>query len=218
MSFGRQNNVGGSELPKSNHARFVGINSSAATYVGIGLTPTNFGTLANANQSDTSYVASTTAASAGSIAGEVTTQVAEPGMLPSYHIVMKTPSTITNLRFWIGLSNGTPANADDPGVNSILFRYSTVAGDTGWVPSTRNSTTQTLGTTIVTVAADTVYRMTIRFATSTKVAFSINGSSEQYMTATIPSSGTSINITAVVYTTEAVSKTINISRIMVDAQ
>jgi len=215
VSYARQNNVGGTELPKANFGKFYIVNSSAATFQAIGSTVNTAGTLANDNN-ETTFVSATTAAVTGSNAGINSGAVALVSHLPTMTVVFKTGANITNLRYWIGLFAGSTTNTDDVATQNVAFRFSAVAGDTGWVPQTRNATTQTLGTTIGTVAANTVYTLRIRWATTSNVAFSVNGSPEQYMTAALPTSASSQILQVQVWTNVNTAKSISISRAVVD--
>src|SRR5690606_22539031 len=68
------------------------------------------------------------------------------------------------------------------------FRYSTVAGDAGWTPVTRDGTTQNVGTAIgSTPTADTIYSLrvwTVNGGTTWK--FSVNGGVEQNVSTNVP--------------------------------
>jgi hypothetical protein len=105
----------------------------------------------------------TTAASAGDAQGLSTTgfNAVRPAYSPIFEQVVKTDSDITLQRLWVGLSDNLPTNVDTlvAGREFIGFRYSTVAGDTGWKPVLNDGSTQNTGTNMGTVAADTAYRL-----------------------------------------------------------
>lgn len=67
--------------------------------------------------------------------------------------------TITNIRIWLTINNtGNITNADDYSLRKgIGIRYSTVAGDSGWMPWHSDGAAQTIGAQIAPIAANTRY-------------------------------------------------------------
>ena len=119
-----------------------------------------------------------------------------------WEFVMYTGATMTNLRIWIGLaSSGFSDNADTQttGTNKYFaFRYSTVAGDGGWVGTTNDGATQTVTATVAAIAASTLYKLRIRKSGST-VYFSVNGGAEVSGTLTFPAATTDLGFSAYQY-------------------
>jgi hypothetical protein len=75
--------------------------------------------------------------------------------------------TITSVRFWAGLGPNVGLNADAPAANNALFRFSTVAGDTGFGSFTTTSgAVATSNLNLNTVNAGQFYnlRITVRSA------------------------------------------------------
>lgn len=132
----------------------------------------------------------TSQASAGSEAGfRVNTfSAVRPVLNPDITIVFRTPSDMTDVRIWVGFTSTAPTNSDDIADEGAAFRYSTVAGDAGWTPVTRDGATQNVGSAIgLTPVADTVYRLRIRTIDSgTTWKFSVNASAEQDVTTNVP--------------------------------
>lgn len=75
-------------------------------------------------------------------------------------------SDLTTQRIWVGLDEGGGAfnNGDTPGagIARYAFRYSSVAGDTGWRGQVSDGTTTNTTSAIKSVAADTRYVLRIR--------------------------------------------------------
>jgi len=86
---------------------------------------------------------------------------------------------ITDVRFWAGLTDfagGSFMASDDPTQHEALFRFSTGAGDTTFqCVRNDNSGGGTIVDSGVTVQASTVYELMIRFVTSGKIQWWING-------------------------------------------
>jgi hypothetical protein len=109
-----------------------------------------------------------------------------------------TPADITNIRFWFGLSSASPTtDTDTLGSGStggaLCFRYSTAAGDGGWVGYTAagGGGSTHVSATILAIAASTAYKLRVRFvrAGTPTVYFSINDGTETAMTANLPATG-----------------------------
>lgn len=114
-----------------------------------------------------------------------------PAYSPIVEYFIRTDSSLSGMRFWVGIFSGGAANIDTllP-IKGIAFRF-TQGVDTGWTPILCDGSTQAVGTTIGTVAINTAYKLRIRVdnANST-VYFSVNDSVEQSMTSHYPASAT----------------------------
>ncbi len=120
-------------------------------------------------------------------------------------IEVKTGTSVADQRIWIGCPSSTVwADSDSPAMNYIAFRYSSVAGDTGWVPAVANGA-QTLATAIGTVAADTWYKLRIRRVGSSAF-FSVDGGTETEIASGLPTSGTSLSFSHMIFTRVAAAK------------
>lgn len=125
-------------------------------------------------------------------------------------IMVKTGAAVTDQRIWIGCpSSGVWADSDSPALNYIAFRYSTVAGDTGWRPAVANGA-QTLATAIGTVAADTWYKLRIRRVGSS-VFFSVDGGAETAIASGVPSGTTGLSFSHQIFTRAAAAKDLYIA-------
>jgi hypothetical protein len=72
----------------------------------------------------------------------------------------------------------------------MAFRYSSAAGDANFQAITRGAAGQTVTDTGIAVAADTVYKLRLRFDELNDVAyFSINNSGDIAVTLTLPTAG-----------------------------
>jgi len=180
------------------------VRASANTILGnMVANPTVTGTLAIANQTDSTYASITSAAAAGSIAGWVTTtfNVVRRSHNPMFEAVIRTGSTIADMRMWIGLVSAAPTNVDDlaAGTQGVVFRYSTVAGDTGFRGVCDNGTNVTVSAQVgPNLLADTRYVLRLRVDDSAgRAFFSVNGGAEVEVTANLPAAATELG--AVVY-------------------
>lgn len=118
----------------------------------------------------------------------------------AFALIFKLPSSITSRRLWIGLGSTTMNDSDTAAGSFVGVRYSTVAGDAGFMPASRNGTTQTIGTAGSAPVADVPYMMTIQAATGgSSVAVKITrldtGATvlDVTISATLPASGTAID-------------------------
>jgi hypothetical protein len=171
--------------------------------------PTLTGTVTRASEADNLYTQFACAASTGAATGFNTTVMTwtEAAYDPTAEFFIKTGSSVAAMRMWFGFVTGSFTNSDTATGSAAAFRFSTVAGDTGWTPILRDGTTQNPGTTIGTVSADTIYRLKIRFAAGgTEVYFSVNGGSEQMLTTNAPAANTDLGMDFRLFTTENVAK------------
>lgn len=115
---------------------------------------------------------------------------------PILEFVIKTSTPITQIRIWILMSDtATSGSADDLGGTSkyMGFRFSTVAGDGGWVGVCRDGTTQSVTATVAAIAASTQYKLKIRKSGSS-VFFSVDGGTEVQQTSNLPAAATEFGI------------------------
>lgn len=169
------------------------------------------------NQADSTYKRYQTGAVSGNMSGfdSNTTDNARLCQMrhdPTAYIVMRTFSSIANVRIWIGLTDTNFTDADtQAGGNHIAFRYSTVVPDSGWVGSTRDGATQSVTSQIEGIAADSRYVLKIRVSGST-VYFSINGGSEVSKTTNLPASTVGFQFSFRVITQTGAARSILFSR------
>ena len=190
-------------------------NTTADAALGLG-SYSRQGTSSIVNQDDGPYTSYTSSATAGGKAGvDGPFNLVERRHNPDLVVVMRTGSNLASARYWIGFIQGATQNVDNLSTTSgMLFRYSSVAGDPGWVAVTSNGSSQTVSGKIADVAASTRYILRIRCSGSS-VFFSVNGGPETEMTATLPALTQQLGIAVTVHTNEAVSKTIDINRFYV---
>lgn len=219
MALNLQNTINSSMIPNGGTAKWGMIASAAATFSTFGTSTTiNSGTLANNNQTDSTYTSVTSGAVAGNAAGVETTsvQVVQRQHSPTFYCLLRTGADITNVRYWIGWFNPDPGNTDIGSSNHVGFRFSTVAGDTGWRPSVDVAGVQTLGANIGTVAASTRYMLKCRIdTTNNKAYFSVDGSAETVITG-LPNAAQNWAAFVKLYTTNASAKTFSLSRFYFD--
>lgn len=190
--------TGDFELLSRNTIAFVAsyVSGGTAGTIGIGTddAPSISGTQARSVEAVNAYNSFTTAAAAGAGAGwRSGFALVQQRFLPQYDILITAPDILTNVRLWVGLTSLQFPDADTHTGHTAAFRFSSVAGDTGWRPVTRDGTTQNTGSNIGTVVAATRYRLRIRFAGSS-VLFSVDGGTEQELSANIPGSTTDLGV------------------------
>jgi len=116
----------------------------------------------------------------GSAAGYRTSAICWLDHNPIMRIKIRTGASVANVRYWLIFNNNGGAlisNSDNQAaLKGVGLRFSTAAGDAGWVPWESNGVTQTVGASILAVAANTVYTVTIKLV-GTAVTYTINSSS-----------------------------------------
>lgn len=113
---------------------------------------------------------------------------------------IRTGGDITNIRIWLGFCSGAFTNVDTFAANGIAIRYSTVAGDGGWVGVCRSVATglQSVTATITGIAINTKYNINITVSgNGTLVTFTVNGN-QQTLATNIPTGVMHLFGTAVV--------------------
>lgn len=118
----------------------------------------------------------------------------------AYALIFKLPSSVTSRRLWIGLGSTTMSDSDTAAGEFVGVRYSTVAGDAGFMPASRDGASQTIGSAGSAPVADVPYMMTMVCATGgSAVAVKIirldTGATvlDVSISATLPASGTAID-------------------------
>lgn len=178
-----------------------GLQTTVATY---GMTaPTATGTASSVQDSTGSYInyLSGTAASAQAgwaTAGGVAT--VQKQLLPDLEVVLKTgagASDVASLRIWAGLQTNGAIGTDTPGasaaISSLLFRYSTPAGDSNWMATASDgSSDATPVDTGVAVTADTRYVMRIKVVSASSVEYYINDLLVATITTALPAASTNL--------------------------
>lgn len=124
--------------------------------------------------------------------------------LPLAECLIRTGPDITALRFSFLISNTAtlPTSADDQSaLKGFGIRYSTVAGDTGFTPWAASGAVQTTGTVIASIAANTIYVLSMEATSTTSARFKVNDSA--YQTLAIPAGalGTALRLQLSVATT-----------------
>lgn len=165
------------------------------------------------SHSDNLYGTIASQASAGSDFGWRTSNftLVQRQWFPTYETIILSPDIITSVRMWVGLTSAQMTDSDTAPGHFMGFRFSTVAGDTGWTPITRDGATQNAATTIGTVAANTAYRLKIR-CTSGHVFFSVNGGTETDVTSNLPTSTQDLGVNHRGFTQNGTAKKMGICR------
>jgi hypothetical protein len=168
-----------------------------------GGTPT--GTVGNTADSATgSFQPWTSAGTSGSIAGGTILASGATGSdlrldnLPIAVYRFQTDSSIANVRYLIGLTNGSLGTSDTPNTAQvILLRYSTSASDAGWVVYSADGTNGTTSASVGSIAVSTAYTLMFRAVSSSSVEVWL-GTTEANLalvatvTSTLPAATTSL--------------------------
>lgn len=115
-------------------------------------------------------------------------------------MTFKLPTSITSRRLWIGLGSTTMTDSDTAAGSFVGVRYSTVAGDAGFMPASRDGASQTIGSAGSAPVADVAYLLTMSCAVGgSAVAVKIVRLDTEAtvldvsISATLPASGTAID-------------------------
>lgn len=191
------------------------LRAAAATVNAMGIaTPTIANSPASANDSSNILITLPTTASSGNIGGFVTTtfNLVRVDHDPVFETLVKTDATITTQRLWVGLTTADQTNSDTAAGSFIGFRWSTVAGEAGWIPVLRDGTTQSTGTAIGTVAASTTYKLRVRVDSgNARAYFSVNDGAEQTFGTNFPTITNEVGLFVRCITTSAAIRLLNFS-------
>lgn len=115
-----------------------------------------------------------------------------PEFDPMWEVWIRTHTNISAIRLWAVLSDTAMSSSDSIGgggtADGFGFRYSTDAGDGGWVGVSRDGTTQSVTSTLAAIAANTDYLLRMRKEGSS-LYFSVNGGAEVAHTTNLPADG-----------------------------
>lgn len=197
---------------------FFMIRAAAATVAAMGIAaPTVTGNTAS-NQADSTYIAHQTGAASGNSAGIVTAtyNLVRRSHNPKFSAVIQFTSITAVRGFW-GFCSAALTSADTiaGATEAAMFRFSTVAGEAGFIPVTKDATTQTSGSAMNTIAAATRYLLEIEL-TSSSAIFTVNNGTPVTVTTTLPTTSTELGLNLIVFTTENVLKIWQFSRTFVE--
>lgn len=173
------------------------ISSASVTNMGIGsatVSNGNGGTSGslggrNASGMCMGLTSGTTTATGASVVNN-TGDIGGSANVDAVFLIQTDPSDVSaHTRYMIGFFNSnTPQNTDSLGLaGAICFRYSTTAGDGGWVGVTENNfAAQSVTATVASIAANTVYKLRIRYFASGTVYFSVNDGTEVSTSTGVP--------------------------------
>lgn len=104
---------------------------------------------------------------------------------------VRTGSDLTSQRLWCGVTTASLTDTDSAAGSNLFFRYSTAVPDAGWVGYTNDGAASSATSMIAAIAADTIYRLRIRFirAGTPTVYFSVNDGTEVSKTTNLPATG-----------------------------
>lgn len=126
-------------------------------------------------------------------------------------------ATITATRIWAGLASALPTASDTMTGEGVLFRYSTVAGDTKWQICTRDGATQTCTDTGVGVVASTPAILCADCREAGACTAWVDGVARVRKTTNLPAAGTNMNPLWTVETTAGgTARTVGVSSASVE--
>lgn len=93
------------------------------------------GGFSNADASTGHFLSLLTSAGSGNIASVVAgaNSGVRPDWTPKLSIAIRSPLTITSMRYWAGLFSGSPASSATPVLDMAAFRFDTGAGDVNFM-------------------------------------------------------------------------------------
>lgn len=157
----------------------------------------------------------TTNTVAANVAGTViVTAEFRSSHFPYMSTIIHTGASIAAQRMWIGLFSASPLNVATLGTTQGFgFSYFSSDGNLSWITSNGTTTTRT---TIMTMAADTSYRLDC-WSRSDRVSFSVNNDAATSTTLTLPATTTNLFYYNRVVNTTTTSNTLNIGNIYIEA-
>ena len=174
--------------PRSTTRRWSCFHATPGTIVTTGIAaPTETSAAGSTVDATSVWRTYTSGAGVGAQAGLDTVTFLRATHNPTIYMYVRTGTSLTGVRLWLGLSAAGHTNVDTHAGNTVSFRYSTVASDTGWMGVTRDGTTQAVTAKVADIAVSTAYLLKIAITGGgTSVAFSVDGGTAVTATANIP--------------------------------
>lgn len=188
--------------------------------VGFTTAPTATGTATVLNAPPAQFINYASAAVAASEAGWVSSAFSQTmyQFRPRYKSIMRTGGVITNVRYWMGLFSATPATADDPAINGMGFRYSTVADGTAfwrcWSNDGAGGGTVTVTTVPFTVSTNYVLSIEVS-PDGLSIFFYINDLLVATHVTDLPGAAVNMGHVERITTLDAVAKSVALSKVAV---
>lgn len=207
-------------LPNWGPRNWFGSRAAAATIqtIGIAAPTVTANATANANQSDSAY----TGYSTSNVSGNTVSIVSASYNLSRRNYLAKMSTVIqisdtTSLRFFVGFCSAVLGNVDTiaGATEAAVFRYSTGASDAGFVPVTKDASTQTTGAAMNTIAANTRYLLEIELTASSAI-FTINNGTPVVQAANLPAAATDLGFNFYFVTLTTAVRTLYLSRMMIE--
>lgn len=191
--------------------------ASAAALVVDGMAaPTVTGGAATAsNDTDSTYQNYATGAVSGNPNGIVsaTFNLVRRSHNPIFSTVVRIMNILA-IRVLIGLTSAALTNADTvAGATEFVgYRFSTLAGDSAWMPLTKDATTQTTGGGMDAVAVGRWLLQIELDDANSRAIFTINNGTPVVIQSNLPASATDLGFEINIWTVENLAKNIKISR------
>mgnify|MGYP001584483838 CR=1 FL=1 len=213
---------GGGAMALSTQGEFAYISRVGATLgYGGGSATLAYAAYVYTTHANNPYMEFRTSAVSGNAAGFITVGadqlLCEPQHSPDVFVKILTPATVTSYRLWIGFHDQggfTDADTLAGTFDAAAFRYSTVAGDTGWMGVNVNAGTQSAtASTVGTFAASTEYNLRIRLDSATSTTyFSIDGGAETSLATNFPTAAAQLKFEIKLITQTTAARSIMHSR------
>jgi hypothetical protein len=202
--------------PTFGERRWGATAATGTTLAGIGFAaPTESGAGASALDAVSAWRPYTSGAAAGNSTGNTGAAFTRTAHEPTWEMYMETGSDITGVRYWMGLSSAAQTNVDTHGGSCVSFRYSTVAGDGGWIGVARDGSTQEVTGTVAAIALSTAYRLKIRVVAGVAY-FSVDGGTELSLSTNLPGA-TNLLVSNLIFTTAGGARSWRMSRYYIES-
>lgn len=144
----------------------------------------------------------------------VSVNLIQPRHNPTLYCALKTGASLATVRYFIGLSWAAAHDGDAPAWDYVGFRFSTNAGDPGWVGQTHNTVSGSVTGKIADIAVNTRYELVFVISgNGSTVSFTVNGGAPVVLSTTMPTGDTSLNWFVQATNLAAVAKDIKVSRL-----
>jgi hypothetical protein len=178
------------------------------------------GGFSNADASTGAFLSLLTSTVANNVASVVagTNSGVRPDWTPLLSIGIRSPLTITAMRYWAGFFAATPATADLPTVACAGFRFSTSGSDVNFMTYTNDGTgTGVLVDTGTTLVTNTAYDLAIALD-GNQAVFYINGREVSRHTTDLPPATTTIDYGIYLTTLDTTAKQLRWGRITIESE
>lgn len=203
------NVIGNTEIETGLTKKIAGIYAVQTTAESLFAGATTTGGSASAFGSTVSSVIRYLTSGVGTQAGARTSSfnIVRPQHDPIFYALVTSLGALSSgIRFWVGLFGANPANTSDASTPHIAFRYSDTDGDTGFIGTTFDGTTQATTASLHTFVNGGANLFKIRYIDAEATAyFSVNGGAETPLSTNLPASTQDLGLVCMLTSTDAVA-------------